>query len=147
MSLSYAESKIIEAYKLSKGNKTKVNQVIAVLAKQDPDLLKGLTDQYMRGIIAAQVDRVLSGKSSASQTKTHAKPVKFEQIAPKKQADEIAEETNDFGLEILRNASADTAEVFGFDSGAPIPPPQKASQSHIDAIHQMAARAKTKTRY
>ena len=147
MSLSYAESKILEAYKLAKGNKTKVNQVIAVLAKQDSDLLKGLTDQYMRGIIAAQVDRVLSGKSGSTQTKTRAKPVKFEQIAPKKPADKVAEEANDFGMAILRNASGDSAEVFGFDSGAPIPPPQKASQSHIDAIHQMAARAKTKTRF
>ena len=144
MSLKYAESKILEAYKLSKGNKTKVNQVIDVLAKQDINLLKGLTQQYLKGIIAAQVDRVLSGKTNASTTQKRAKPVNFKQMTKQEQQQP---EANDFGKEILSAASSTTAEVFGFDSGAPVPPPQKASQSHIDAIHQMAARAKTKMRF
>lgn len=147
MSLSYAESKILEAYKLAKGNKTKVNQVIAVLAKQDMGLLKGLTDQYMRGIIAAHVDRVLAGKSGNVSTKPRAKPANFKQMVPEQPAETTANKANDFGIEILKAASGDTAEVFGFDSGAPIRPPKQASQSHIDAIHQMAARAKTKTRF
>ena len=143
MSLSYAESKILEAYKLSKGNKTKVNQVINVLAEQDTKLLKALTAQYMRGIIAAHVDRVLARKSNQSTNTTHVKPANFKTMATQP-ADEQTEESDDFGMEILKAASGESAEVFGFDSGAPIKPPQQASQAHIDAIHQMAARAKSR---
>ena len=146
MSLSYTDAKIIEAYKLAKGNENKVIQVITLLAQQDAELLKGLTNQYMTGIIASRVRQTLSGKtekSAVKPTKKRARPVAKAPI-PQKSA---ATEQNDFGVEILRAASGDNAEIFGFDSGAPVSPPKQASQSHIDAIHQMAARAKTKIRF
>jgi hypothetical protein len=47
-----------------------------------------------------------------------------------------------FGKEILKALASDNTVMFGRDSGAPPTRRKQASQSHIDALKQMASKSK-----
>jgi len=136
MSLAYVEAKIKEALTLSKGNKTKANQILIAMAQQDVKLLQGLTKHHLTGIAAYHVDRVISGKSG-----TPAANVSTEKKAVPKPKPVL--KATPFGKEIMRAVSSQGGEVFGFDHGT-APKNKPASQSHVNAIKQMADRAKRK---
>jgi hypothetical protein len=135
MSSEYAENRIKEALKLSKGNQAIARQQLIAWAFEDAKLLQALTKPHLSGIVAYNIERVASGRASAAkQPQAAQKPVQ-------KTSAGKAAKPEQFGLEILK-AVAGKPEIFGLeDFGAP----QKrgaASPRHIEAIKAMAAKSK-----
>ena len=134
MSLSYVESKVREALKISGGNVVRARQQLIAWTYEDSKLLHALTKNHMTGIVAYHVDRVLSGRT--------AKP-KPPPSQPKKPT--VAPEPGDeFGQEILKAVANSSSAVFGLEGYSAPQKRGQASQRHIDAIHQMAAKQKSK---
>ena len=59
MSRDYAESRIREALKLTKGNPTKARQQVIAWAVEDQRLLLGLTQPHLTGVVAHAINRVI----------------------------------------------------------------------------------------
>lgn len=134
MSTEYADTKIREALTLANGNQTMAQNIIATMAHQDVKLLQALTKNHLSGIVAFHVERVVSGRAP------QLKPANMAAEDMKRQV----QEASPFGKEILKAVTADRAEIFGFDSGAPTGRRASASQDHINSLRQMAERAKHK---
>ena len=66
MSLEYAEQKIQQALKLSKGNQARARQQVIAWALEDDTLLKALTRSHLTGIVAYNIERVASGRAAAA---------------------------------------------------------------------------------
>ena len=131
MSLEYAERRIKEALKLARGNPVKARQQVIAWTFEDSKLLYALTKHHLSGIVAYHIERVASGRASQSKAPPPPKPEK----APVKQDDE-------FGMEILKAVANSSSAVFGLEGYAAPRKRGQASQQHIDAIRQMAARSK-----
>jgi len=131
MSREYAEGRIREALKLHKGNATKARQQVTAWTFEDPKLLQALARPHLTGIIAYAVDRVInhSGEEQAEEP----------QIPEMPQALNMAPDT--FGREILKALSSSNTAVFGRENSAPSGRKQ-ASQSHIDAMKNLAKKKK-----
>jgi hypothetical protein len=131
MSREYAEGRIREALKLHKGNATKARQQITAWTFEDPKLLQALARPHLTGIIAYAVDRVInhSGEEQAEEP----------QIPDMPQALNMAPDT--FGREILKALSSNNTSVFGRENIVPSGRKQ-ASQSHIDAMKNIAKKKK-----
>lgn len=137
MSMEYAEERITEALKLTGGNKARATQQVIGWAVQDAKLLHALTKAHLNGIVAYNVDRVASGKSVQGDGKAgaaHPAPQKPKKITP--------EPGNEFGMEILRAVSSSSSAVFGLEAYSHPHKKGGVSQSHIDAIRQMARKIK-----
>lgn len=134
MSTEYADTKIREALALANGSQSKARQIIAMMAQQDVKLLLALTKNHLDGIVAFHVERVATGRAP------QLKPANIVNEDMKKHV----QEANPFGKEILKAVTADRAEIFGFDSGAPTGRRGQASQSHVNALLQMVERSKHK---
>ena len=131
MSKDYVEGRIKEALKQAGGNATKARQQIIAWTYEDSKLLHDLTKPHLTGIVAYNVERVMSGRSA---------PV--EQPAPEKpKAEPVTGE--DFGMEILKAVAAQGASVFGLEGGGAPQKRGQASKQHIDAIRMMASKSKT----
>lgn len=140
MTLEYAENRIKEALKLSKGNTAKARQQIIAWTFEDAKLLHALTKPHLTGIVAYNVERVMSGRADAQRarkTQPQAKkpPSKKPANAPK------AKEEEAFGLQILKAAGAATP-MFGFED-AGTSKSGRVSQNHINAIRAIAAKHKS----
>lgn len=136
MSLEYAERRIKEAIKLHGKNKAKIRQQIIAWTYEDPKLLQILTKPHLSGIVAYHMDRVMSGRSEKAKA---APPPAPKKLPPKGRRDE------DFGMEIMRALVGAPGATFGFEeTGGPTAKRGKVSQSHVDALKQMAARSKDK---
>jgi len=131
MSREYAERRIKEALALTKGNATKARQQIIAWTNEDPKLLQALTQPHLTGIVAHAVSRVIYRQEVEEEE--HDVPE-----AP--QSLDMAPDT--FGKEILKALASDNTVMFGRDSGAPPTRRKQASQSHIDALKQMASKSK-----
>ena len=135
MSPSYAETRLLEALKLSNGNLAKSRKLIAEWCRQDQQLLYELCRPHMTGVIAHAMDRVLSNKFQ-SELKPSSSGARS-QIS--KQSSSKSDE--DFGKELLKNFAMGQPVKFAQESfGAPIQK-RKASQSHIDAIRRLAKKS------
>ncbi len=140
MTLEYAESRIKEALKLSKGNTLKARQQIIAWTFEDPKLLHALTKPHLTGIVAYNIERVMSGRADAQRAqKTQAAPPtqlnkKPITSSPKPQKEET------FGMQILKAAGASPA-LFGFED-ANASKGGRVSQNHINAIRAIAAKHK-----
>jgi hypothetical protein len=133
MSLEYAEMRIKEALKLTKGNQMKAQQQIIAWIYEDAKLLHALAKPHLSGIVAYNVERVASGRAAA--TKKPVPPAEENASAKK------AAKPEQFGLEILKAAAGNPA-IFGLED---LGVPQKrgaASQRHVDAIKAIAAKSK-----
>jgi hypothetical protein len=130
MSSEYAERRIKEALKQANGNATRARQQVIAWTYEDAKLLHALTAPHLTGIVAYNIERILSGRSDT----------KRDQPMPKKPKVEI---DNDFGIEILKAVAASDAVRFGEESYAARAKRGKASRQHIDAIRQMASRSKS----
>lgn len=138
MSLEYAESRIKEALKLAKGNKLKARQQLIAWTFEDAKLLHALAKPHLTGIVAYNIERVASGRAEASRAKkTQAAPPAKKKAAPKSEKEEA------FGLQILKAAGASNTE-FGFED-AGRGGGGRVSQSHINAIRQIAESQKNKS--
>ena len=131
MSRDYAESRIREALRLSKGNTTRARQQVIAWAAEDQRLLLGLTQPHLTGVVAHAINRVLSRTN-----------METGDIAMEPESLNMPPDT--FGRQILNALSSTDTPVFGLESGGlPSGQRKKASQSHIDAIKQMASKKST----
>lgn len=132
MSLDYVEGRIKEALRLTNGNAALARQQVIAWAFEDMKLLYALAKPHLSGIVAYNIERVASGRSSP---KPKASP-------PKKSASGSGE---DFGIEILRAVASSTGTVFGLEGDTPVIQKRgQVSKSHVDALRMMAAKSKTK---
>lgn len=131
MSREYAESRIREALRQSKGNTTRARQQVIAWAAEDQRLLLGLTQPHLTGVVAHAINRVLSRPDAEAGD-----------VALEPESLNMPPDT--FGREILSALSSSNTPVFGLESGTAQPGHRKkASQSHIDAIKQMASKKPT----
>lgn len=132
MSREYAESRIREALKQSRGNATKARQQVIAWSYEDPRLLLALSQPHLTGIVAHAVNRVIEHPEGA---------LVDEDVPPTPQTLDMA--PNTFGREILRALSGAGTAIFGHESGSPALAGRrkKASQSHIDAMKKIAGRS------
>lgn len=131
MSREYAEKRILEALTMSRGNSTKARQQIIGWCSQDHKLLQALAQPHLTGIVAHAISRVVY-KQEAEEHEAD--------IPENPQSLDMAPDT--FGKEILKALSSDNAVLFGRDTGAAPARRKQASQSHIDALKQMASKGK-----
>ena len=128
MTKEYAESKIREALTAHGGNIALARQYIVNMAQTDAALMRALAHPHLDGIVAYQVERVASGR--AEMEKRHPKD------------DPVKNESDNFGMDLLRAVAASGAETFGQES---IGGKRKmASRQHMDAIRKMAGKAPIK---
>lgn len=129
MSKEYAERRIKDALRLANGNAARARQQVIAWTFEDAKLLHALTAPHLTGIVAYNIERILSGRAGDSE----APPPKKPQVTAQ----------DEFGIEILKAVAASSAVRFGQESYAARGKRGKASKQHIDAIREMAARAKT----
>lgn len=122
MSRNYVEGQIQKALKKSGGNRKLAQRQIIAQCFEDPELLQGLTKAHLTGIVAYNIERVLSGRSSAA-------------AEIKKRVKEAPSDDN-FGMEVLKAIAGNNGAMFGMDAVAP-PRKTRVSQGHIDAINAM----------
>ena len=132
MSQEYAESRIREALKLSKGNATKARAQIIAWAVDDHRLLLALARPHLTGVVAHAINRVQSRPELEDTSRPPLKPKSLD-MSP-----------DSFGREILNALSSQDTPVFGLEGGSSTPRPKKASQSHIDALKAMASKSRKK---
>ncbi len=131
MSQQYAQDRIKEAIRLSKGSKTAANQLVIAWAAEDHKLLWALTKAHLTGVVAYNVERVASGRAdraAAAKAAPTAKP--------------RAQQDKPFGRELLKAASSGEGAIFGLEGYTAPSRAGQASQGHINAIHQLASRSK-----
>lgn len=130
MSREYAEHRIQEALKLAKGNPTKARQQVIAWTYEDTKLLHALARPHLTGIVAHAVNRVIYHQNIDGE----------EEIPETPQALDMPPDT--FGREILRALQSDDTALFGREAAAPPARRKKASQSHVDALKQIAKKKK-----
>ena len=133
MSREYAENRIKEALKAHNGNPARAKQQILAWTYEDPKLLHALTKAHLSGIVAYNIERVMSGRGVT-------KPEQVKQAPAQKPANEKEQ----FGKEILKAVVGRNTAVFGQESYAPQVRRGKASQNHVNAIHEIVRRSKEK---
>lgn len=131
MSRDYAESRIREALRLTKGNPTKARQQVIAWAVDDQRLLLGLTQPHLTGVVAHAINRVIYREGLEQE---------MEEVAPTPKSLDMGPET--FGKQIMNALSGRNTQIFGMDNTGPAPHPTKASQSHIDALKKLAKNSK-----
>lgn len=129
MSREYAERRIKEALSLCKGNTARARQQIIAWTNEDPKLLQALAQPHLTGIVAHAVSRVV-----------YKQEIDEPAIPEEPQSLDMAPDT--FGKEILQALASDKSVLFGRDTGAPPLRRKAASQSHIDALKQIASKSK-----
>ncbi|GJL84459.1 MAG: hypothetical protein DHS20C02_02340 [Micavibrio sp.] len=128
MSREYAERRIKEAIKKTNGNAARAKQQVIAWTIEDTKLLDALTRPHLTGIVAYNIERIMSGRSAAKEEA----PV----------ADKPPTQEDEFGIEILKAVAASDAAVFGQEGNAPPMKRGRASKQHIDAIRQMTGKSK-----
>lgn len=131
MSLDYAEKRIKEALKLSKGNVSRARQQIIAWTYEDSRLLHEIAKPHLSGIVAYHVDRVKSGRASKVEAPPPAKPVQAK-----------SQNEEQFGLEIIKAIAASEGATFGLEGDAVHRGRRQASQQHIDAMKAIASKSK-----
>lgn len=132
MSREYAESRIREALRQSKGNPTRARQLVIAWAVEDQRLLLALAQPHLTGVVAHAISRVIhrQGHEADHDDEVPAEP----------QSLNMPPDT--FGREILNALSDRGTQKFGMET-TPTSHRKKASQSHIDAMKKIAAKSRT----
>lgn len=133
MSRDYAESRIREALKLTKGNPTKARQQVIAWAAEDQRLLLGLTQPHLTGVVAHAINRVIYREGIEAEAEDIPATPKSLNMPP-----------DTFGRQILNALSSHDTPIFGLEGNKSAPPQTKASQSHIDAMKKLARSSKKK---
>lgn len=131
MSREYAEKRIKDALKQARGNATKARQQIIAWTNEDPKLLQALAQPHLTGIVAHAINRVVY-KQEAEELHDDAPETPRGLDMP----------PDTFGREILKALASDNTAMFGRDTGAAPVGRRQASQSHIDALKQIASKGK-----
>ena len=135
MSREYAEKRIKEALTIAKGNATKARQQVIAWTNEDPKLLQALAQPHLTGIVAHAVSRVIY--------RQEVEEIEAE-VPDVPQTLDMAPDT--FGKEILKALASENTAMFGRDNGAVTGRRKPASQSHIDAMKQIASKSKPLTK-
>ncbi len=137
MSREYAESRIKEALKKTGGNAVKARQQVIAWTYEDPKLLHALTKAHLSGIVAYNIERILSGRGASEETHIHEpKPSKKPSAAPKKE--------ENFGMQILKAVAGNSGTEFGLEAySGGSKKRTKVSQKHLDAIQALTGKSKT----
>ncbi|MCL4679419.1 MAG: hypothetical protein KJ017_12590 [Alphaproteobacteria bacterium] len=136
----YVENRIREALKKARGNKNLARQQLIAWTYEDAKLLHALTRPHLDGIIAYNIDRLLSGRGEAA--KEEGVNAKTAAKTPPPAARKA--KVDDFGMELLRAVAASDAAIFGQETGAPPAKRGQASRRHVDALMKMAASVERK---
>lgn len=135
MSREYAISRVRDAIEKSEGNHLKAQRLLLSWLEKDHSLLLGLVTPHLQSIVSHAVN--YADQKAASQT-----------TAAVKAAEDETMETGEFGAAVLESLQGGRNEGgFGFGEPAPrgaVSKPGRASQSHVDAIHQIAGKQKDK---
>ena len=131
MSREYAENRIREALKLSKGNPTKARQQIIAWTFEDTKLLHALARPHLTGIVAHAVNRVIYHQHTEEEA---------EEIPETPQPINLEPAT--FGAQILKALQSENTATFGREQAAAPVRRKQASQSHIEALKAMASKKK-----
>lgn len=128
MSREYAEKRIKEALKKANGNAVKARQQVIAWTYEDPKLLHALTKAHLTGIVAYNIERILSGRGTADE----------HPIPDTKPASSKAAKEENFGKELLKAVAGNSGATFGLESYSrgPSKRPQ-VSKNHINAIKAM----------
>jgi len=129
MSREYAEARIKEALKLSKGNPTKARQRVMAWTFEDPKLLHALAQPHLTGIVAHAISRVV-----------YKQDVIEPDVPEAAEGLDMPPET--FGKEILAALQGNDTVMFGQESFAPSSRRPQASKSHIDALKHIASKSR-----
>lgn len=136
MSREYAESRIREALRQSKGHALRTRQLVIAWTYEDAKLLHALARPHLTGIVAYAVSRVVDRQTVVDEPPA---PV------PKKQARPAADGSGDqFGRDLLKAIARGEPAMFGQESFGPPMRSRKASQQHIDALKLMAEKSRSK---
>ena len=130
MSREYAEERIKEALKLSKGNPTKARQRIIGWTFEDPKLLQALARPHLTGIVAHAVNRVATKQD-----------IEEPEVAEDPKSLDMSAAT--FGQEILNALQNNSTPMFGLESSAAPTRRPQASKKHIEALKQIARKNKS----
>lgn len=135
MSQDYAMSRVKDALEKSDDNHLKAQRLIMSWLENDHTLLFGLVAPHMQAIVAHALNHV----AAAPKKKSSAKRIDVKQEKP-----------GEFGLallETLKGGRATSGMGFGeAPARGAVTKPGKASQKHVDAIHQMAKASKDKNK-
>ncbi len=128
MSREYATSRVKDALEQADGNHLKAYRIIIDWLKNDHSLLVGIAEPHLKSIVTHAISHV------------DQKPIQDEakQEITGDKGDPIGEALVE-GLTVGSNAAK-----FGEKTPEGTPKPQKASQSHIDAMKQIAEASKDK---
>lgn len=128
MSKEYALSRVKDALEQAEGNHLKASRIITDWLRNDNSLLAGLAEPHIKSIVTHAIAHV------------DQKPIQEEakQQSTGDKGDPIGEALVE-GL----TAGSDSAK-FGQKAPEGIPKPQKASQSHIDAMTKIAEASQEK---
>lgn len=133
MSREYAEKRIKEALKKTGGNAVKARQQVIAWTYEDSKLLHALTKAHLTGIVAYNIERILSGRGAAE-----------EQPVPDVPKSQKAKKEENFGTELLKAVAGNSGAMFGLEgyNGGRSKRP-KVSKSHIQAIQALTRGKKT----
>ncbi len=131
MSREYAEKRIREALNMAKGNTTKARQQIIAWTNEDPKLLQALAQPHLTGIVAHAISRVV-----------HKQEIDEHEVDVPEVPQTLNMAPDTFGKEILKALASENTVMFGRDTGAGPARRKQASQSHIDALKQIASKSK-----
>lgn len=132
MSKHYVEKRLKDALEKTGGNAVQARKLVMGWIQEDPKLLYGLTKGHLNGIVAYNIERILSGRADQSEE---------EVVAPSSAGHSKPDSKENFGLELLKAVAGNNGVSFGlegYSGGAG--KKRKVSQSHIQAIQAMAKR-------
>ena len=126
MSQEYALSRVRDALEKSGGNHLKAQRLLLSWLEKDQSLLIGLVAPHLQSIVTHAVNHAGTPRGASGGKKLQVEP----------------EQTGEFGIAVLESLKGGRSDSgFGFGEPAPraaVSKPGKASQSHVDAIHQLA---------
>lgn len=125
MSQEYALSRVRDALEKSDGNHLKAQRLLLSWLEKDNTLLLGLVAPHLQSIVTHAVNHAGTPRGASGGKTVEVK----------------SGETGEFGAAVLESLKGGRNEGVGFGADVPrgtVSRPGKASQSHVDAIHQLA---------
>lgn len=137
MTQSYLQQCVLEALEKAKGNQNKAQKIIALKAMEDFILLQALVKPHLTGLVAHAVGRIAIQNNARKEGSYNDLPVK-------PIVKSVKNDMQGFGLDLLRALGGPDVPKFGMEDAVPRLGKKQASQQHVNALHLIANKAKTK---
>ena len=147
MALSYAEQKLLEALRLNQDNKSAAGKQVREMLFEDHKFLMELTWPYLTGIIAHGFGRVEDKMRAGADINGTQDELELGDLSLSASDNNQSQTMSErMGKELLKTFAAQDTAKFGLEHGNRTPPLRRkaASQNHVDAIHLMVAKSKSK---